>query len=113
MLIVSCVISPFANWILPVALRELLLGGHMVAVALASLVLIGCHDRLLRWTATINMIAALSAGIGKGVLLILRLSGGQGIVWALGGLVWFTLAALISARKAGLSWRSRSRSESG
>jgi hypothetical protein len=113
MLVMSCAGSSFANWMVPLELPELLLGLHMVAVALASLALIGCHIPLLRWTATINVLATLSAGIGKGVLLILRLPGGQGIVWALGGLAWFTLAALISARKAGLSWRSRNRSESG
>lgn len=62
------------------------------------------RDAVLRWAAGISAGFAVPAGLLKAALSLLRLPGGRGIVWALGGMLWFALAAGISARKA----RSRS-----
>lgn len=58
------------------------------------------RDAVLRWSAGISAGIAVPAGLLKAALSLLRLPGGRGIVWALGGMLWFALAAWISARKA-------------
>jgi len=58
------------------------------------------RDAVLRWAAGISTGFAVPAGLFKAALSLLKLLGGRGIVWALGGMLWFALAAWISARKA-------------
>lgn len=58
------------------------------------------RDTVLRWSAGISAGITVPAGLLKTALSLLKLPGGRGIVWALGGMLWFGLAAWISARKA-------------
>ena len=58
------------------------------------------RDTEMSYSAGLNVGTTLSAGVVKGAAFILRLPGGRGILWGLGGLLWFALAAWISIRKA-------------
>ena len=58
------------------------------------------RDQLLKWSARLNIGVTVSASLVKAALLLMRLPGGRGIMWALGGILWFALAAWISSRKA-------------
>nr|MBC8290949.1 hypothetical protein [Planctomycetota bacterium] len=67
------------------------------------------RDDALKWSASVNAGVAIPVGLVKTALLLMKLPGGRGIVWALGGMLWFALAAWISSRKA----RSQSHSSHG
>lgn len=107
MLFVACIGSPIASLSGPEEIPDILYEVHMAGVAAASLILMRKPDPALRFSGAANIAGTVAVGVGRLVMVILRLPGGQGILWALGGLVWFTLAAFISARKAGLKWTSR------
>ena len=107
MLFVSCTGTPVTTLVLPEDIPDVLYGMHMASLAVVSLVLMRRPDPVLRFSGSANIAATFAVGVGRLIAFIVRLPGGQGILWGLGGLVWFTLAVLISMRKAGIGWFSR------
>ena len=58
------------------------------------------RDQLVAWSARLNVGVTISAALARTALVLLKQPGGRGIVWALGGLLWFALGVWISTRKA-------------
>ena len=58
------------------------------------------RDPLLKRSACLNTGVTVPAALVKATLFLMKLPGGRGIVWGLGGILWFALAAWISSRKA-------------
>jgi hypothetical protein len=101
LLIVTCLAAPMSTEVGPLKLDALQTALHMIGTSVASL-LLAWRTRLVQFqtAAVLNTGATTLAGAIRLVQILIRLPGGKGILWAIGGLTWFAMAALISARKA-------------
>lgn len=101
LLMLTCLAVPMSSEVGLPKLDSLQMAMHMVGTSAASL-LLACRTRLVQFqtAAVLNTGATTLAGSIRLVQVLLRLPSGKGILWAIGGLTWFAMAAIISARKA-------------
>ncbi len=101
LLMVTCLAVPMSSEVGLPKLDSLQMAMHMVGTSAASL-LLAWRTRLVQFqtAAILNTGATTLAGSIRLVQILLRLPGGKGILWAIGGLIWLAMAAIISARKA-------------
>lgn len=102
MLMASCLVAPFSSRLGLPEMDRLQTVLHMVGVSVVSFILSWrIRQAPFHAAALVNGGVTTTVGAIRMVQVLLRLPGGKGILWALGGLLWFGMAALISARKAG------------
>jgi hypothetical protein len=103
MLMASCLVAPFMAWFGFTELSTFEMARHMVGATCLSLLLGWRTGQLpFRTAAIVDGTATVLGGTVRLIQNLLRQPGGRGILWTLGGLLWFAMAAVISARKAGL-----------
>lgn len=108
MLVLSIVAGPIAVWRGLYELTTFATILHMVAVsALAAALAWQTRHTAMKLAALVTTsLTGIFLGL-KGIEFFLRLPGGKGILWAIGGLLWFSMAVLISVHKAGMPMRIR------
>lgn len=103
MLTATCLAPPILVWMNLLDIGSFHAAGHMIGATVASFVLSWMtQGQPFRTVAVVNSSAITLAGSLKLIQFLIRLPGGKGILWALGGLLWLVMAAVISARKAGV-----------
>jgi intracellular septation protein A len=76
---------------------------HVLGATAISLILSWrTRERSFQAAAFVGCSATVISGSVRLVRFLISHPGGKGILWAVGGLLWFAMAAVISARKAGL-----------
>jgi hypothetical protein len=102
MLMATCLAAPVLPWFGLPQLDTLEAALHMIgATALSWLLSWRTQKSPFRAVAIVNTGVTSAGAALRLVKILLRIPGGKGILWALGGILWLALAAGISARKAG------------